>query len=99
MFAPQFNSMLMQKSNLKVTGVRYFETRRGIGYQCKTNVPGVHIWNDGDGGGTYVDVATSDYTNRDFHNEYLTNIGRGTWGYESFLEGLINEFEGVSNEK
>lgn len=92
------NIMEHECSRLKVTGVRYFETRRGIGYQCKTNVPGVHIWNDGDGGGTYVDVATSDYTYRDFHNEYLPNIGHGTWRYESALEELINEFEGVSNE-
>ena len=42
-------------NGLKVTKVRYFETRRGIGYECRTNVPGVTIWNDGDGGGTYVE--------------------------------------------
>ena len=36
-----------------VKNVRYFETRRGLGYEVKTN----HgtIWNDGDGGPTYTD--------------------------------------------
>jgi hypothetical protein len=38
---------------LKVTSVRYFETRRGLGYECKTNIKGLSIWNDGNGGGTY----------------------------------------------
>jgi hypothetical protein len=41
------------KANLKVTSVRYFETRRGLGYECKTNIPNVTIWNDGMAGGTY----------------------------------------------
>tara|TARA_R100000697_G_scaffold111594_1_gene128689 strand:+ start:62 stop:277 length:216 start_codon:yes stop_codon:yes gene_type:complete len=37
----------------KVKNVRYFETRRGLGYEVKTN----HgtIWNDGNGGSTYTD--------------------------------------------
>ena len=39
---------------LEVTSIRYFETRRGLGYQCKTNVNGVEIWNDGNGGATYT---------------------------------------------
>jgi hypothetical protein len=39
---------------LEVTSVRYFETRRGLGYQCKTNVNSVEIWNDGNGGATYT---------------------------------------------
>lgn len=40
---------------LEVTGIRYFETRRGVGFEAKTNHPSVVIWNDGNGGGTYVD--------------------------------------------
>ena len=40
--------------NLKVTSVKYFETRRGVGYTCKTNVKGVEIYNDGQGGDTYL---------------------------------------------
>ena len=47
------------KKQLKVTGVRYFETRRGLGYECKTNIKGLAIWNDGNGGGTYF--SSSDY--------------------------------------
>jgi len=42
---------------LEVTSVRYFETRRGLGYQCKTNVNSVEIWNDGNGGATYTKVG------------------------------------------
>ncbi len=42
------------KANLKVTSVRYFETRRGLGYECKTNIPNVTIWNDGNGTSTYI---------------------------------------------
>lgn len=41
--------------NLEVVKVRYFETRRGLGYECKTNHKGVTIWNDGNGGGTFID--------------------------------------------
>ena len=39
---------------LIVTKVRYFETLRGLGYECETNVDGVTICNDGNGGATYV---------------------------------------------
>ena len=39
---------------LKCTGIRYFKTNRGLGYQCKTNAKGVEILNDGNGGGTYL---------------------------------------------
>jgi spore coat protein U-like protein len=41
-------------TDLKVTSVRYYNTRRGVGYECQTNIPDVQIWNDGNGGGTYV---------------------------------------------
>jgi hypothetical protein len=37
----------MSENKLTVTSVRYFETRRGLGYEAKTSVPGVSIWNDG----------------------------------------------------
>ena len=40
---------------MKVTSVRYFETNRGVGYECQTNIKGIKIWNDGNGGATYVD--------------------------------------------
>ena len=40
---------------MKVTSVRYFETNKGIGYQCKTNIKGIEICNDGNGGATYID--------------------------------------------
>lgn len=41
-------------TDLQVTSVRYFETRRGIGYECETNIRDVVIWNDGDGGPTFI---------------------------------------------
>jgi len=41
-------------AELKVTSIRYFETRNGLGYQCKTNIPNVEIWNDGHGGSTFI---------------------------------------------
>ena len=45
----------MNKSELRVTHVRYFETRRGVGYECRTNIEGITIWNDGMGGDTYIE--------------------------------------------
>ena len=45
----------MTKAELKVTHIRYFDTRRGIGYECQTNIDGIKIWNDGDGGATYIE--------------------------------------------
>tara|TARA_R100000426_G_scaffold52163_1_gene37862 strand:- start:45 stop:302 length:258 start_codon:yes stop_codon:yes gene_type:complete len=85
----------MKTNELKVTGVRYFETRRGLGYECTTNVRGARIWNDGSGGGTYVDAVFSDYTNRDFHNTFFPNISYGSMEYEQALEKLISKYEGV----
>jgi len=68
---------------LKVTSIRYFETNKGlVGYQCKTDVDGVEICNDGMGGATYLDGAFK-YT-KDF--EHLS---------ESQLEALIDEYEGL----
>tara|TARA_R100000541_G_scaffold56019_1_gene65203 strand:- start:615 stop:836 length:222 start_codon:yes stop_codon:yes gene_type:complete len=67
--------------NLKVRSIRYFETRRGLGYECATNIKGISIWNDGEGGGTYL---SNDNMNDDFH--HLT---------ENQLESLIDEYENV----
>lgn len=47
------------KNDLKITGVRYYDTRRGIGYECTTNVDGVRIWNDGMGGITFIEGTWS----------------------------------------
>jgi hypothetical protein len=38
-------------ADFKVLSIRYWETRRGIGYEAKTNYG--TIWNDGQGGGDY----------------------------------------------
>lgn len=43
----------MKNKVLKVTGVRYFETNRGLGYEAKTETG--KIWNDGMGGCTYYE--------------------------------------------
>ena len=77
----------MKKINekLKVLGVRYFNTRRGLGYECKTNKLNVVIWNDGQGGGTFI-APYYPYT-KDYQ-DIMEN--------ESDLEDLINEFEGVT---
>lgn len=75
----------MSKTKLKVTGVRYFQTRRGIGYQCSTNVKNVEIWNDGDGGGTHIPP----------HNTYTKPYNELT-GLE--LENLINEYERIMSQ-
>ena len=76
--------------DLKVTSIRYFETRRGLGYECRTNVRGVSIWNDGNGGQTFVDGNEHTHYYNDIHlynNKYN----------DSDLEKLIDEFEGVKH--
>ena len=65
---------------MKVTSVRYFETNKGIGYQCKTNIRGIQICNDGNGGATYLDGAFKYTKNFDHLSE---------WD----LEDLIDEYE------
>lgn len=47
--------MDMTKNHLQITSVRYFETRRGVGYECTTNIDGIKVWNDGMGGDTYIE--------------------------------------------
>jgi hypothetical protein len=65
---------------LKITSLRYFETNKGIGYQCKTNIDGVEICNDGVGGATYLDGAFKSTKNF----EHLS---------EGQLEELIDKYE------
>ena len=48
--------------NLKVTSVKYSKTRRGLAYICQTNMEGVTIHNDGDGGATYLEPYSNKYT-------------------------------------
>ena len=71
------------KNKIIVQNIRYFRTRRGLGYEPKTNLG--TIWNDGNGGCTYFEP---DYDkglkNSDF--DHLT---------EDYLENLLNIFEGV----
>ena len=80
----------LMENNLKVTSVRYFETRRGLGYECTTNVRGLAIWNDGNGSATYL--TSSDYD---------IMKGRDVAKYEEKyngreLERLINVYNGKS---
>ncbi len=79
---------MKQLKDLKVVGIRYRNTRRGLAYEARTNVRGISIWNDGNGSGTYVDGNEHTYYHNDVHlyNEKYT---------EQELEQLINEFEGV----
>jgi hypothetical protein len=75
----------MEKNiELKVVDIRYYKTRRGVGYQCKTNIDGVEICNDGNGGPTFVDgykLATS------------AGVRRERLDDEWHLESLIDEHE------
>jgi hypothetical protein len=73
------------ENNLKVLGVRYFETRRGMGYECKTNKLNVFIWNDGNGGGTYITP----------YYPYTKDYDEMT---EEEMENLIDQYEGVIKE-
>ena len=76
---------------LQVTSVRYFETRRGLGYECKTNVRGISIWNDGNGGQTFVDgnEHTQDYSVvRKYDAEYS----------DDQLEQLIDKYENICRD-
>ena len=70
-------------NNLKVTSVRYFETRRGLGCECKTTSPNVTIWNDGNGGGTYFEscMEAKDHKLYDLEKD------------QDYMEGLIDTYE------
>ena len=73
---------------LKVTSIRYFETRRGVGYECKTNNKDVSIWNDGNGGGTYIDVRLMR-----INKACSSLISKYERLSESCLESLIDNYE------
>jgi hypothetical protein len=72
---------------LKVRSVRYFNTRRGLGYEAQTNQMNVVIWNDGNGGGTYI-APYYPYT------KDCTDLMEN----EAYLEGLIDQYEGITLE-
>ena len=76
---------------IKVTNIRYFDTRRGVGYECETNVKGLSIWNDGNGGSTYFEC--------DFKNLNRKDIGRLERIYSEWdLEKMIDQYEEVNNK-
>jgi hypothetical protein len=80
---------------MKVLNIRYWETRRGIGYEAVTDFGGT-IWNDGDGGGTYLMPTWKKegyLTNAQLH-DLLPNDVRTGLGYENFLDNLVNIHEG-----
>lgn len=60
-------------------GIRYFKTNRGVGYQCKTNVKGVEILNDGMGGETYIETKAPKREHKELYK--LTE-----WELESILD-------------
>lgn len=65
---------------MKVIKVRYFQTNKGVGYQCQTNIDGVEICNDGTGGATYLDGRYADTKPYEHYTEWE-------------LEDLIDEYE------
>jgi len=86
----------MEDTKVYVKSVRYFETRRGLGYQCKTNL-GFEIWNDGSRGGTYIDGAGV-MPNRVVYEvlrKQFPDADLHSYDIEEALEGLINEYESV----
>jgi|TARA_R110001606_G_scaffold344135_1_gene492805 hypothetical protein len=77
---------------LKVTSYREFDTRRGVGYESKTNIKGLSIWNDGDGGGAY-------FSGNEYTKDYRL-IGRYSEKYnENQIEVLIDEFLGITPQQ
>tara|TARA_R110000772_G_C13310268_1_gene440082 strand:+ start:20272 stop:20499 length:228 start_codon:yes stop_codon:yes gene_type:complete len=63
--------------------LRYWNTRRGVGFEATTNYG--NIWNDGDGGGTYFEVNEANLGLRKELNQIP----------EWDLDTLIDKFEGV----
>ena len=70
---------------IKIKSVRYFETRRGLGDEAKTDKGS--IWNDGNGGATYFEANYPKYHNKDF-----THLSE--WD----LESLIDDYEKVGEK-
>ena len=60
---------------IKISKIKYFETRRGIGYIVTTNVG--NIYNDGNGGGTYVDGNWKGEDLNEFELEDIINKYEG----------------------
>ena len=73
-----------KNTKLKVVGVRYYNTRRGVGYECKTNIDGVKIWNEGNGGGTFVEG---------YKIAVRSGIKKERLDDEWHLESLIDDYE------
>lgn len=74
---------------MRVLSVRYWETRRGVGYECKTDIKGVSIWNDGMGGDTYVAPNGEDKSEATAKALKRLRVQYDEWQ----LEDLINQFE------
>jgi len=70
------------KNGLKIIDIRYFDTRRGIGYECQTNEDGVTIWNDGMSGVTFIEGTWSKIKKY----QHLTELN---------LKDMMDEFEQV----
>ena len=60
---------------IKISKIKYFETRRGVGYIVTTNVG--NIYNDGNGGGTYVDGNQKGEDLNEFELEDIINKYEG----------------------
>ena len=84
--------------NLQVTGVRYFRTNRGLAYTCTTNIEGVTIENDGDGGGTYIEPYSSEYSEyqlEELINDYEMSKKVNRWNsfavnFEEYLDRVYD---------
>ena len=74
---------------LKVTSYREFNTRRGVGYESKTNIKGLSVWNDGDGGCTY-------FSGNEHTKDYRLISRYSEKDNEKQIEVLIDEFLGIT---
>jgi hypothetical protein len=88
--------------NLKVTAIKYNETRRGISYIAKTNVKGVEIVNDGMGGATFLEGSWKDikpYNNldewdlEDLINDYEKVYAKGGKSGDNWIQDVTKEME------
>ncbi len=62
-------------NTIKISKIKYFETRRGVGYIVTTNVG--NIYNDGNGGETYVDGKWKGENLNEFELEDIINKYEG----------------------
>ena len=68
--------------DLNVKNIRYFKTRRGLGYEVKTDKG--TIWNDGNGGATYFEA---DYKKKEREFNDLSKayeFAEGLWLWEGY---------------